>query len=254
MVKLANKVAIITGSSSGVGAQTAIQLAHLGVSVVINYAHSQDKAQAVYEQIIASGGKAIIQQADVSDNQQCIELIDATINAFGCLDIVINNAGTTAFVPHTDLDGLTDDIWLQTLGTNLLGPFYVSRAAAPYLTAQGGGEIVMTSSIAGLTAHGSSIAYCTSKAGLNSLTKTLANALGPQNIRVNAICPGLIDDDWSRNGWQDNWEAAKQYTLDHSAIKRVSTSSDIAQSIIAILLGSDNMTGQLISIDSGLTL
>lgn len=253
-MKLANKVAIVTGASSGVGAQTAIQLAEYGVCVVINYAHSKDKADAIYQQIVSAGGKAVIYQADVSDNEQCTAMVDATIAAFGQLDILINNAGTTAFIPHAELDALTDEIWQQTLGTNLLGPFYMSRAAAPYIAAQGGGAIIMTSSIAGLTAHGSSIAYCASKAGLNSLTKTLANSLGSKNIRVNAICPGLIDDEWSRNGWKDNWSAAKEYTLNHSAIKRISTSSDIAQSIIAILHGSDNMTGQIITLDSGLTL
>ena len=253
-MKLKNKVAVVTGASSGVGAQTAIQLAQLGVSVVINYATSETKALNVQKQIVQSGGNAIVCRADVSDEPQCIALVGTAIEHFGQLDIVINNAGTTEFVPHKALDALSDDIWQRTLSTNLLGPFYISRAAKPYLDKQGGGEIVMTSSIAGLSTHGSSIAYCASKAALNSLTKTLARALGESNIRVNAICPGLIDGEWSRSGWQENWDAAKQYTIRQSAIKRVSTPSDIAQSIIAVLLGSDNMTGQIIALDSGLTL
>ena len=126
--------------------------------------------------------------------------------------------------------------------------------AEPYLTQQGGGEIVMTSSIAGLTTHGSSIAYCASKAGLNSLTKTLANALGEKNIRVNAVCPGLIDGQWSQQGWGEHWQAAKDATLASSAIKRISTPADVADTIISIITGSDNMTGQIITLDSGLTL
>ena len=251
---LENKVAVITGSSSGVGAQAAIKLAKLGVKVVINYVLSEKGALQTYESILSDNGQATICQADISDEKQCINLIKTAIDTFGKLDIVINNAGTTEFVEHKDLDCLTDAIWQKALTTNLIGPFYVSRAAAPYLTKQGGGEIVMTSSIAGLTTHGSSIAYCASKAGLNSLTKTLANALGENNIRVNAICPGLIDGDWAEKGWQDNWQAVKDYTLSHSAIKRISTSSDVADSIIAVLLGSDNMTGQIITLDSGLTL
>ncbi len=251
---LAKKVAVVTGASSGVGAQTAIKLAKQGVSVVVNYANSQQGALRTCNEIIKHGGQASIFQADISDEKQCISLINNAIEIFGQLDIVINNAGTTEFVDHKDLNALTDAIWQKTLATNLMGPFYVSRAAAPYLEKQGGGEIVMTSSIAGLTTNGSSIAYCASKAGLNSLTKTLANALGENNIRVNAICPGLIDGEWARSGWQENWQAAKDYTLGHSAIKRISTPADIADSIIAVLLGSDNMTGQLITLDSGLTL
>jgi 3-oxoacyl-[acyl-carrier protein] reductase len=253
-MNLENKVAVITGSSSGVGAQTAIKLATYGVKIVINYVHSEQGALKTYHEILRHNGQATICQADISDENQCINLINTAIETFGKLDIVINNAGTTNFVEHKDLDSLTDDIWQKTLATNLLGPFYVSKAAAPYLAKQGGGEIVMTSSIAGLTTHGSSIAYCASKAGLNSLTKTLAKALGDKNIRVNAICPGLIDGEWAQDGWQDNWEAVKNFTLEHSAIKKISTSSDVADSIIAVLLGSDNMTGQLITLDSGLTL
>jgi 3-oxoacyl-[acyl-carrier protein] reductase len=251
---LSNKVAVVTGASSGVGAQTAIKLAKLGVSVVINYAKSEQGALKTYNEIISQGGTAVICQADISEEPQCIRIVNKAIESFEQLDIVINNAGTTEFVSHKDLNALTDDIWKKSFATNLMGPFYISRAAVPFLAKQGGGEIVMTSSIAGLTAHGSSIAYCASKAGLNSLTKTLANALGENNIRVNAICPGLIDGEWARSGWQEHWQAAKDYTLSHSAIKRISTSSDIADSIIAILIGSDNMTGQLITLDSGLTL
>ena len=250
---LKNKVALVTGASSGVGAQTAIKLAKQGVSVVINYATNKQGALQTQDAIVEHGGKAEILQADISKNEQCQALVNFVISTYKQLDIVINNAGSTQFIAHQELDLLTDDIWQQTLGTNLLGPFYVSRAAAPYLAKQGG-EIVMTSSIAGLTTHGSSIAYCASKAGLNSLTKTLAKTLGEKNIRVNAICPGLIDGEWAKKGWGEHWQAAKEYTLSNSAIKRISTSSDIADSILAILIGSDNMTGQIITLDSGLTL
>lgn len=252
-MNLENKVALVTGASSGVGAQTAIKLAKQGVCVVINYATNKQGALQTKSTIEKHGGKAEIFKADVSQNEQCKGLVQFVIATYKQLDIVINNAGTTQFIAHQELDLLTDELWQQTLGTNLLGPFYVSRAAAPYLSKQGG-EIVMTSSIAGLTTHGSSIAYCASKAGLNSLTKTLANTLGQKNIRVNAICPGLIDGDWAEKGWGEHWQAAQDYTLANSAIKRISTASDIADSILAIILGSDNMTGQIITLDSGLTL
>jgi 3-oxoacyl-[acyl-carrier protein] reductase len=251
---LANKVALITGASSGGGARTAIQLAQQGVSVIINYANNKSGALSTLEAVHNLGGIGEIFQADVSVNEQCIALVNFCVEQFGQLDIVINNAGTTDFVPHPDLTSLTDDIWHKTLNTNLLGPFYISRAAQPFLAKQNGGEIVMTSSIAGQTTHGSSIAYCASKAGLNSLTKTLAKVLGADNIRVNAICPGLIDGEWAAQGWGEHWEAAKNYTLENSTIKRISTADDVAHSIINVLTGSDNMTGQIITLDSGLTL
>lgn len=252
-MNLTDKVALITGASSGVGAQTAIKLAKQGASVVINYAKNKSGAEHTLSNICLVGGQASTYQADVKDDKQCRDLVNYVIEEYGRLDIVINNAGTTDFVPHNDLEQLTDDVWHNTLNTNLIGPFYISRAAQPHLAKQGG-EIVMTSSIAALTTHGSSIAYCASKAGLNSLTKTLAKALGEQNIRVNAICPGLIDGDWAEQGWGEHWQAAKDYTLNQSAIKRISTPSDVADSIISVLTGSDNMTGQIISLDSGLTL
>jgi 3-oxoacyl-[acyl-carrier protein] reductase len=117
------------------------------------------------------------------------------------LDVLVNNAGTTTFVPHDQLDALTEEIWLRTLRVNLIGAFMMSREAAPHIEAAGGGEIIMTSSIASMTANGSSIAYCASKAGMNSLTRTLAKTLGKKKIRVNAVLPGLIDGDWAFNTW-----------------------------------------------------
>jgi 3-oxoacyl-[acyl-carrier protein] reductase len=253
-MQLKNTVALITGASSGVGAQLAIKLAASGVKVIINYANNKSGAETTLAEITANNGQAFVFQADVSNDDECKRLVDFTVKQFGQLDIVINNAGTTDFIAHQSLNELSEDIWHKTLNTNLIGPFLISRAAEPYLTQQGGGEIVMTSSIAGLTTHGSSIAYCASKAGLNSLTKTLANALGEKNIRVNAVCPGLIDGQWSQQGWGEHWQAAKDATLASSAIKRISTPADVADTIISIITGSDNMTGQIITLDSGLTL
>ncbi|MDP5148232.1 SDR family NAD(P)-dependent oxidoreductase [Shewanella sp. ULN5] len=253
-MRLENKVALITGASSGVGAAVALDLAKRGVKVVINFANNEHGAKQTLDQVQQAGSVGAIFQADVSNNQECCELVNFVVKEFGRLDVVINNAGTTSFVPHNELDQLSDEIWRSTLNTNLLGPFYISRAATPFLEQQGGGEIVMTSSIAGLTTHGSSIAYCASKAGLNSLTKTLAKTLGSKNIRVNAVCPGLIDGAWSEQGWGEHWQTAKDMTLQASAIHHISTPQDVAASIVHIITGPDNMTGQIISLDSGLTL
>lgn len=246
-----NTVAIVTGASSGVGAETAVKLAQLGVKVVVNYATSKAGADATVARIVELGGEAISVQADVSDNAQCVNLVEQAVARFGQLNILINNAGTTTFVDHSELDLLSDDIWQRTLNTNLLGPFYMSRAALPELIKQGGGDIVMTSSTAGLNANGSSIAYCASKAGLNSLTKTLAKAMGKHNVRVNAICPGLIDGKWSREGRGDNWQAVENFVKQNSALGKVSTPEDIADSILSVVSGSDLLTAQIIVVDGG---
>ena len=251
---LKDKVALVTGSSSGVGAETAVQMAALGARVVVNYANSKSGAEVTVARIREAGGEAICVQADVSDEAQCQALVAAAVSEFGKLDVLVNNAGTTTFVDHKALDLLSDDIWQSTLGTNLLGPFYMTRAALPEFIKQGGGEVVMTSSIAGLTTNGSSIAYCASKAGVNSMTKTLAKALGEHKVRVNAICPGLIDGKWGSEGWGESWEDVKAFARAATPLNAITTPADIADSIVSLVTGSDLVTGQVITIDGGFSL
>ena len=171
---VAGRVVLITGASSGVGAALATKLAEMGARVVVNYSRSVEAAEAVVSHISDAGGHALAVQADVSEEADCKRLVATTVEHFGQLDVLVNNAGTTTFVPHDELDALTEDIWLRTLRVNLVGAFMMSREVAHHIEAAGGGEIVMTSSIASTTANGSSIAYCASKAGMNSLTRTLA--------------------------------------------------------------------------------
>jgi len=253
-VDLDNKVAIITGASSGVGAALARKLAANDVKVVVNYARSKAGAEATVAAVEAAGGQAIKFRADVSDDLQCIALVQKTIEEYGQLDILVNNAGTTTYVEHKNLDLLSDAVWESTLRTNLMGPFYMSRAALPELIKRGGGEIVMTSSIAGLTTNGSSMAYCASKAALNSLTRTLAKAIGEHNVRVNAICPGLINGKWASEGWGERWEDVIAFAEGSAPLGKVSTPEDIADSIMSVITGTDLMTGQIITVDGGFTI
>ena len=253
-----DRVVLITGASSGVGAALAGKLAGMGARVVVNYSRSAEAAQAVVSHITSAGGQALAVQADVSEEADCKQLVAATIEQFGQLDALVNNAGTTTFVPHDQLDDLTEDIWLRTLKVNLVGAFMMSRAVAPHIEAAGGGEIVMTSSIASVTANGSSIAYCASKAGLNSLTRTLAKTLGKQNVRVNAVLPGLIDGDWAFNTWgggdAEQYEGLKKMFSDQTPLGHVVTPEDVADTILSLITGSDYVTGQLVTLDSGFTL
>lgn len=251
---VSGKVAIITGSSSGVGAEVALKLAQLGASVVVNYANSREGAEQTATLIEQAGGRAVICQADVSDEKQCQALVKTAIDAYGRLDILVNNAGTTTYVQHSELDLLSDEIWESTLGTNLMGPFYMTRAALPELRRQGGGEVVMTSSIASMTTYGSSMAYCASKAALNSMARCLAKAIGGDNIRVNAICPGLIDGRWAQQGWGEAWEDVKAMATEQAPLSAVATPGDVADSIVSVITGTDLMTGQLITLDAGFSI
>ena len=255
---VADRVVLITGASSGVGAALATQLGQMGARVVVNYSRSAEAAGAIVEQITGAGGQALPVQADVSEEADCKRLIAATIERFGQLDALVNNAGTTTFVPHDQLHALTEDIWLRTLRVNLIGAFMMSREAAPHIEAAGGGEIVMTSSIASMTANGSSIAYCASKAGMNSLTRTLAKTLGKKKIRVNAVLPGLIDGDWAFNTWgggdAEQYEGLKKMFADQTPLGHVVTPGDVADTILSLITGSDYVTGQLMMLDSGFTL
>ena len=255
---VAGRAVLITGASSGVGAALAEKLAAMGARVVVNYSRSEEAANAVISRISEAGGQALAIQADVSEESDCKRLVSATIEHFGQLDALVNNAGTTTFIPHDQLDALTEDIWLRTLRVNLIGAFMMSREAAPHIDAAGGGEIIMTSSIASMTANGSSIAYCASKAGMNSLTRTLAKTLGKKRIRVNAVLPGLIDGDWAFNTWgggdAEQYDGLKRMFSDQTPLGHVVTPEDVADSILALITGSDYVTGQLVTIDSGFTL
>ena len=253
-----NKTALITGASSGVGAAVALKLAKLGINVAVNYNSSQAAAEAVVDCVINEGVQAIALQGDVSQEKDCRRIVDQTIEKFGRLDILINNAGTTTFVPHHDLEGLTEDIWHQTLGVNLMGAFFMTRAGAAHLREAESGVVVMTSSIASVSANGSSIAYCASKAGMNSLTKTLAKTLGKDGIRVNAVLPGLIDGDWAFNTWgggdEGQYNELKAAFSEQTPLGHVVTPDDVADAILSFVTGSRYVTGQLLTLDGGFTL
>ncbi|MFK8020833.1 MAG: SDR family NAD(P)-dependent oxidoreductase [Pseudomonadales bacterium] len=253
-MEVVGRTAIITGASSGVGAEVAVKLAAMGASVVVNYANSQAGAEKTLERVLDAGGRGFCFRADVSDAAQCEAMVAETIAQYGGLNILVNNAGTTTYVEHASLGDLTDEIWQSTLGTNLMGPFYMTRAAVPEMEKQGGGEVLMTSSIAGLSTNGSSMAYCASKAGLNSLTRTLAKALGAKKVRVNAICPGLIDGNWASEGWGESWDDVKAMVSAATPLTDIAAPADVADSLISIITGSDLMTGQIITFDGGFSL
>ena len=192
------KVAIITGSSQGLGASIAIKLSQRNINLVINYSNNKDMALKIKDECINNGVEAIIVQADVSSDDDCKKLVQETIDAFGKVDILVNNAGTTKFADHSKLDKLSGEDFINIYKVNVIGPYQMIRAVEPIMKKNGFGSVVNISSIAGKTGIGSSIAYAASKGALNTMTLSLAKALGPE-IRVNTVCPGFIGTGWFEN-------------------------------------------------------
>jgi 3-oxoacyl-[acyl-carrier protein] reductase len=250
-VELDGKAAIVTGAGTGVGRATALALARRGYSVLVNYSRSRDGAESTAAEAARLGVRALAFCADVADDAACRAMAGAAAREFGRLDVLVNNAGTTVFVPHADLERVTTDDWERLLAVNLRGPFQCARAVRPALEASGSGEIVNVSSIAGIAGIGSSIPYCASKAALNSLTVTLARALAPR-IRVNAVAPGFIEGEWLRQGLGDGYDAVKQHFAGRAPLQRVATPEDVAGVILSIITGPDLVTGALIPCEGGM--
>ena len=241
------KVALVTGSATGVGRACAIRFAKLGFAVVVNYSKSEADAQETTRLVEATGAPALLCWAPVGDETQVKAMVAKTVEKFGRIDVLVNNAGMTHFVAHTDLDVLTDAIWDEIFQVNLKGAFYCIRAAMPHLrTAKG--NVVNVSSVAGLTGQGSSIPYCASKAALNCLTQSLARAFGP-DVRVNAVAPGPINTRWlaGREG-----QVAKY--LEQAPLGRAADPDDIADAVIYLATGTTLTTGQVLVVDGGRTM
>ena len=242
------KVALITGGGTGVGRATTLQLAQRGYQVVVNYSRSQDDAETTAAEASEHGVRALPMLCDVADDGQVRAMIDRIQKEFGRLDVLVNNAGTTHFVTHTDLEAMTTDKWDEILAVNLKGPFFVSRAAIPLMRSQGGGAIVNVASVAGLAGAGSSIAYAASKGGLITMTKSFARAFAP-DIRVNAVCPGVILSRWLE-GHEEMVEAAIKIT----PLRKASSPDDIADTILFLACDAGMMTGQALVVDGGRTM
>ncbi len=242
-MRFENKVVLVTGSSSGIGEETARLFAAEGALVVVNSSNSVTAGEAV----AASLPGAIYVQADISDAAASARLVDATIEHHGRLDVLVNNAGVTEVIPHADLDAVTDEIFTRILDVNVLGTFRLTKLAMPHLRASGDGSVVNVTSLAGLRPTGSSVPYAASKAALNHLTVLLANVCGPE-VRVNAVAPGLI-----RTPWTEEWDTLHNAVSHIAPLKRSGEAIDVANAIVDVA-ASAYMTGQVVAIDGGMTL
>src|SRR6266568_4830726 len=251
--------AIVTGSASGLGAATAAILAKGGARVVVNYSNSKAEAEATADLCRSAGAEVVVVQGDVSRDEDCRK-IAAAAAAWGRLDVLFNNAGTTKHVPHHDLDGLSAEDFQRIYAVNTIGPFQMIRAARGLLEAGAkasgrASAVVNVSSVAGISGIGSSIAYAASKGALNTITFSLARALAPL-IRVNTVCPGYIDTPWFTKGrGEAGAKQVRDTVVSKVPLKVASSADDIAQ-LVCFLAGplSGNMTGELVRMDAGLHL
>jgi 3-oxoacyl-[acyl-carrier protein] reductase len=251
IMEIKGKVAVITGSSSGVGRAAALMFAERGCSAIINYSRSKSEAEEAATLCRAKGVGAIAVQADVSVDADCRRLIQTAVDSFGHLDILVNNAAVTEFIEFGDLEGLTEDIWMNILRTNLVGNFFCSRAAVPHMKKAGAGAIVNVVSIAGFLGHGSSIAYSASKAAVINMTKCLARTLGPE-IRVNGVAPGAVNTRWLHKGLGEKGFEALNESLRHTTpLQVMATPEDVAEAIVWLVEGANMMTGETIKLDGG---
>lgn len=241
------KVVLVTGSGTGVGRACAVRFAKLGFAVAVNYSKSEADAKETVRLVEAEGVPAILCKASVGNEAAARELVARTAATFGRLDVLVNNAGTTHFVPHADLDALTDAVWDDIFRVNVLGAFYCVRAAMPLLKAAKG-NVVNVTSVAGLTGQGSSIPYCASKAALNCVTQSLARAFGP-DVRVNAVAPGPV-----LTRWLAGREAHVAKFLEQAPLGRAADPDDIADAVIYLATGTTLTTGQILVVDGGRTM
>ncbi|MEM9520686.1 MAG: SDR family oxidoreductase [Actinomycetota bacterium] len=242
MGTLDGKVALVTGSSSGIGEASAHALAAAGAHVVVNSSSSVDAGQAVAAALPTEGHYL---QADISDETQCQALVAGAVERFGQLDILVNNAGWTTRVDHRDHEALTNEILFKTIEVNVYGTWWMCKAAMPHLTSTAG-CIVNVTSIAGLRPLGSSVAYGMAKAALNSLTEDLAKFHGP--VRCNAVAPGLVATPWTSD-WDDLHAGISAVV----PAKRSATPEDCAHAVMACVTNT-YMSGTILKVDGGTTL
>lgn len=246
------KKALVTGGATGIGRSAVLALAKAGYDVAINYASSAKAAQTTAKEVEALGAKALLVQCDVSDEAAVRSMMRTVGDAFGHLDVLINNAGTTASWKIKDLESLDLGEWDRTFAVNVRGLFQVTRAAVPLLKKGTNPSIVNSASIVGLRPGPQPLPYAASKAAVVNLTKTLAWNLGPE-IRVNAVAPGWMEGDWMQRMLGDKYDDLMGKRAKATPLKRCVTADDVAETMLNLIQSNRFVTGEIIVIDGGFT-
>jgi 3-oxoacyl-[acyl-carrier protein] reductase len=245
------KVALVTGGATGIGASAVLALARAGYDVAVNYSSSEKAARDTAAQAEKLGAKTLVIKCDVADEAGVRAMLKQVKERFGRLDVLINNAGTTASWKPKDLETLSLEEWDRVFAVNVRGLFQVTRAAAPMLK-EAKGCVVNTASIVGLRPGPQPLPYAASKAAVVNLTKTLAWNLGPE-IRVNAVAPGWMEGDWMKRMLKDKYEDLMGKRAKSTPLKRVVTADDVAETMMSLVEGNRFVTGEIIVIDGGFT-
>ena len=240
--RLDGHAVVVTGSSSGIGVATARAFAALGASVLVNSARSVNEGEAV----AASLPDAHYVQGDITEAGVPERLVAAALERWGRLDTLVNNAGTTAVIPHHDLQAASVDVWRRIFEVNVFGTWAVSVAAMPALR-EARGAIVNVASVAGVRPTGSSVPYAASKAALNHMTALLAKVVGPE-VRVNAVAPGLVDTPWTAD-----WDVVREVVQQVAPLRRSGQPDDVAEVVVALARAA-YVTGQVVVVDGGLSI
>lgn len=243
---LENKIALVTGASRGIGRQIALTLAGLGAAVIVNYNGAKERAEEVVDEITKNGGRALAVQANIAVAEDVERLFKEAVAAFGRIDILVNNAGITK---DNLILKMSEEEFDAVLDTNLKGAFFCMKHAAKLMLKQKGGRIINISSISGIVGNPGQANYCAAKAGLIGITKSLARELGSRGITVNAVAPGFIETDMTR----ELSEQIRAGMLSQIPLKRAGSAEDVAQAVA--FLASDHasyITGQTLQVNGGM--
>jgi 3-oxoacyl-[acyl-carrier protein] reductase len=245
------KAALVTGGATGIGRAAVLALARAGYDVCNNYASSESAARETAKQAETAGARTLLVKCDVSDERAVRKMVSSIETAFERLDVLVNNAGTTAAWKPKDLETLSLEEWDKVFAVNVRGLFQVTRACVPLLKASKG-CVVNTASIVGLRPGPQPLPYAASKAAVVNMTKTLAWNLGPE-IRVNAVAPGWMEGDWMKRMLKDKYDDLMGKRAKATPLKRVVTAEDVAETMMSLVQGNRFVTGEIVVIDGGFT-
>lgn len=245
-------VVLVTGASRGIGRSASLAFARAGLDVAVNFATSESQAAKVVGEVVELGARAMAVQGDVADDGAVRRMVAAVGDAYGRLDVLVANAGTTIDTVPADLEGVSVEDWDRVFAVNVRGLFLTVRACVPLLRASPVASIVTSCSVAGIRPGPQPLPYAASKGAVANLTKTLAGALAPE-IRVNGVAPGWMVGEWMEHQLGDNYDRLMERRAKMTPLKRVATPDDVAESMVSLALGHPFVTGNIVVVDGGFT-